>query len=230
MTWLALEAIALAALALEGALGFGGTLAAVCLGAQLVPLRVLVPAFVPLDLAISLVLAVRGSRQIAWPLLARDIAPPVACGAAVGLVLGGGATATWLPVAFGVLVVVLAALELLRVSPRGGDRGVLALGGVAHGLFGTGGPLVVYVVRRRLADPGAFRATLAVLWVVLDAVLVAWLAATGRYTHDALVALGLLALALAPGVWLGERLHTRLPPRAAWLVLLASGAALALRG
>jgi len=232
-TLVGLELIAVAALALEGALGFGGTLAAASLGAQLVPLRVLIPAFVPLDLAISAWLFARGSRTVAWPLLSREVAPPVAAGAAVGLALGGFAAAAWLPIAFGVLVVVLAALELARLRPTRGARGLLALGGIAHGLFGTGGPLVVYVVRRRVADPGAFRATLAVLWIVLDAALIIRFAAAGAYDRDTLAVLGLLALALAPGLALGERLHAALPPerfaRAAWLVLLAAGAALALR-
>jgi len=232
VTLVLLELVALAALVLEAALGFGGTLAAACLGAQLVPLRVLVPAFVPLDFAVSLVLAMRGSRQIAWRLLVREVSPPVAIGAAFGLALGAVAAAAWLPIAFGILVVVLAALELarVRVTPiRRGERAVLALGGLAHGLFGTGGPLVVYVVRRRLHDRGAFRATLAVLWLVLDAALIVYFAATGRYDRGTLAILGLLALALVPGTWLGERLHARLPARAAWLVLLVAGAALVVK-
>jgi hypothetical protein len=233
----ALEAIALAAFAMEGSLGFGGTLAAATLGAQVVPLRVLLPAFVPLDLAVSVYLVARGTRAVAWRVLAREVGPPAGAGAAVGLALGGLAGATWLPLAFGLLVVALAALELGRPAARpiarGPRGGMLALGGLVHGLFGTGGPLVVYVVRRRLVEPGVFRATLGVLWLVLDAALIARFAAGGRYDRDAIELLGVLALALAPGLYAGERLHAALDPRrftrAAWLVLLAAGGALAVR-
>ena len=66
----------------------------------------------------------------------------------------------------------LATLQLARPAGKPLAKwlqwSMLGLGGFVHGLFGTGGPMIVYVVRRRLADKRAFRSTLAVLWLVLN--------------------------------------------------------------
>ena len=117
---------------------------------------------------------------------------------------------------------------------RGQKIALLAAGGLAHGLFGTGGPMIVYVVRRRLPDKRAFRSTLAVLWLVLNAALLASFASQGLYaSRSTLEAGGVLAIAFVPGLAIGERVHRKLAParfeRAVWLLLLVAGAALALR-
>ena len=237
MLWTALAAIALIAFAIEGAIGFGGTVVAVTLGAQLVALGVLLPAFVPVNLVLSGWLLVRGRRAIAWRLLALELAPPLAAGAALGMAAFHLPGSRWLVLAFAVFVIALAALELVRPARRDlpcAARGVmLVLGGVAHGLFGTGGPLVVYVTRRRLADPRAFRATLAVVWLVLNTALLVHFAVIGAYTVHVARALAAIGLAIVPAIALGERLHRRLDAarfeRAVWLLLLVAGIALGVR-
>jgi uncharacterized protein len=233
----ALAAVATLALVVECALGFGGTLIATCVGAQLAPLKVIVPAFVPLDLAMSTWLVARGSRQVDWRWLTREVAPPAALGIAPGLLLSG-VSSTWLPTALGALVALLAARELARRTAATPTRltsgALLGLGGLAHGLFATGGPFVVYVARNRVPDPQAFRATLAVLWIALDATAIAWFVATGRYDAATIRLLLVFAIAFVPALAVGERLHRSLHgarfTRAAWVLLLVAGCALAIRG
>jgi uncharacterized membrane protein YfcA len=43
---------------------------------------------------------------------------------------------------------------------------LLIIGGIVHGMFSTGGPLVVIYASRTLPDKGQFRATLCLLWAV----------------------------------------------------------------
>lgn len=233
----ALAVIAIIAFGTEGAIGFGGTVIAASIGAQLIPLDELLPAFVPLNLALSAWLVARGREAIAWRVLAYEIAPPVALGAVGGLALFHLPAKTLLALAFGAFVTGLAILQLARPAsrplPRPGQLALLVIGGIAHGLFGTGGPMIVYVARRRVPDKGAFRATLAVLWLVLNLALLGNFLALGLYGRGT-AELGLvIALALVPGLWLGERVHRRLDParfeRLVWLLLLAAGLALALR-
>ena len=229
--------IALLAFATEGAIGFGGTVIAACLGAQLLPLDELLPAFVPLNLAMSAWLVASGRDAIAWRVLLRTIAVPVACGAAIGLVLFHVPAKQVLAAAFGGFVALLAVLQLVRPAAgslgRGWRTGFLAAGGIAHGLFGTGGPMIVYVTRRELADKRAFRATLAVLWLVLNVALLVNFLALGLYHRGTAELAGLIGLALLPGLWIGERLHRRLNPahfeRVVWVLLLVAGLALAIR-
>jgi uncharacterized membrane protein YfcA len=110
---------------------------------------------------------------------------------------------------------------------------MLAVGGLAHGLFGTGGPMIVYVVRRRLPDKLAFRSTLAVLWLVLNFALLANYGSSGLYGRSTAEAGGAIALAIIPGLFLGERIHHKLDAarfeRLVWIVLLLAGAILAVR-
>ncbi len=232
-----LGVIALAAFATEGAIGFGGTVLAASIGAQFVPLELLLPAFVPLNMVMSSWLLARGFRSIAWRMLAVEVAPMVGLGAAVGLALFHLPAKHVFAFGFGVFVVGLAILQLARPGGRELPKPLqwllLGLGGVVHGLFGTGGPMIVYVVRRRLADKLAFRSTLAVLWLVLNVALLVNYASAGLYTRTTAKAAAVIALVIVPGLYIGERVHHRLDAgrfeRVVWLVLLAAGLVLAIR-
>jgi uncharacterized membrane protein YfcA len=114
---------------------------------------------------------------------------------------------------FGLFVLLLAALEIARASgaaptvrqPTWSDRALLTVGGVIHGAFATGGPMVVFVLGRTLAsDKATFRATLSLLWLVLNAILLLSFAADGRITADTLPLTGAFVVALLLGFGLGE--------------------------
>lgn len=233
----ALATIAFAAFTTEGAIGFGGTVICASIGAQLVSLDVLLPAFVPLNFVLSAWLLARGVRTVEWRFLATEIAAPVALGAAGGLALFHVPAKTALALGFGVFVCGLATLQLARPASRPLARAwkliLLVIGGVAHGLFGTGGPMIVYVARRRVPDKRAFRSTLAVLWLVLNTALLINFWSLDLYGEPTLRLGGALALVFVPGIILGERIHRALDAarfeRIVWVLLLGAGAALALR-
>jgi uncharacterized protein len=230
--------VALGAFATEGAIGFGGTVLAASIGALVVDdLNLILPAFVPLNFLLSGWLLGRGFHRIAWRMLAVEVAPAVGAGAALGFVLFHLPAKHVFAFAFGVFVVGLATLQLTRPAGRPLARPLqwllLGLGGVVHGLFGTGGPMIVYVLRRKLVDKLAFRSTLAVLWIVLNVALIVNYASAGLYTKTTGGTIGVLALAIVPGLYIGERVHHRLDAarfeRIVWLVLLLAGLALAIR-
>jgi uncharacterized membrane protein YfcA len=237
MTYALLALIALAAFTTESAIGFGATVIMVSVGAQLVPLDVVLPAWVPLNLAMSAFLVLRNRQHIAWRFLLVEIVPLVAIGTATGLALFHLPNKTLFAAILGVFVVALALFQLLRPATRPLTRAwqfaFLAIGGITHGLFGTGGPMIVYVARRRLPDAAAFRATLCILWLVLNLGLVANYLALGLFTRTTSTYSVLIAAAIVPGVFLGNKLHHALPARTfergVWLVLLVAGATLAVR-
>jgi len=232
-----LGVIALSSFATEGAIGFGGTVLAASIGAQVIDLDRLLPAFVPLNMVMSSWLLSRGFGLVAWRMLAVEVAPAVGAGTALGLALFHLPAKHLFALGFGIFVVGLATLQLVRPADRPLPRALqwllLGLGGVAHGLFGTGGPMIVYVVRRRLPDKTVFRSTLAVLWLVLNFALLANYASAGLYTRTTATTIGVIALAIVPGLALGDRIHHKLDAarfeRIVWLVLLVAGAALAIR-
>jgi uncharacterized membrane protein YfcA len=238
-----LFAIVLLAFTVEAVLGFGSTVLAVTLGAQVLPLDALLPAFVPLNLALSLYLVARHGRLVELRLLFRRVLPFVAVGMAVGLALFRLRAAKVLELGLAVFVVGLAALELGKLlfatetRPRPLARlpgaAVLALGGVAHGLFGAGGPMVVYFAGRELTDKGRFRATLSALWLVLNAALLINYASLGLLGRASATTTMTLAPALLLALFAGERLHRRVDERSfrplIYVLLLVAGSALGAR-
>jgi uncharacterized protein len=237
MTYALLALIALAAFTAEGAIGFGATVITVSLGAQLLPLDVLLPAWVPLNIAMSAFLVVRNRRHIAWRFLFVDIVPIVGAGTVIGVLLFHLPNKTLFAAILGAFVAALSLLQLVRPATRPLARawqyGFLAIGGVAHGLFGTGGPMIVYVARRRLPDAAAFRATLCLLWLGLNLGLVANYIALGLFSPTTGNYSLLIAAVMIPGIFVGNKLHYALPPatfeRCVWIGLFVAGLALAVR-
>lgn len=254
MNDLLLAAVVFLAFTVEASLGFGATVVTVALGAQLRPIEQILPAFVPLNVALSAYMVARYRRELRAAVLARRVLPWMLAGLPLGLYAFARLPARALKLAFGVFVVALALLELARRGdgsdaarqgsertdggaaplPRALEAALLVLGGVAHGAFATGGPMAVYVMGRALArDKAAFRATLAALWLVLNAILLGSYALEGALTAATARSALLLAPALALGLGAGEWLHARVPTaafrRAVWALLLGAGALLVAR-
>jgi uncharacterized membrane protein YfcA len=235
-----LQLLVALAFVLESALGFGSSVMVATVGAAFGSLDAVMPAFITANLALSAWIVATAWRDIDGPLLLRGILPAVSAGLVVGLAFGRAADRPIARLAFGAGVVALSLSAL-----RGGDGAarrplpgtaatlLLALGGVVHGVFNAGGPLVVYVVSRRAPAKAAFRATLSALWLLLNLALIARWSLAGVWTVRTAAAALVLAPALAVGVALGGALFRRLPPRtfraAAAAVMAAAGASLCAR-
>jgi uncharacterized membrane protein YfcA len=101
------------------------------------------------------------------------------------------------------------ALRPLRNLRRIPYLAALVAGGVVHGMFSTGGPLVVIYAARALPDKGQFRATLCLLWAVLNTVIIAVYLIEGSV--DAAIAgnTGVLIPFVALGIFAGEKIHDK---------------------
>jgi len=237
---LALAAIVAGAFFIEALAGFGSTVLTVAFGAQLVPLEVLLPSVVPVNLGLSAYMVARHFRHVDRHLLLREVLPLMGLGFPLGFFafaeLIGDRDAT-LKAALGALIVALAGTELLRSRrpptplPRGLAPLLLGLAGVIHGAYGSGGPLLVYVLARRGAEKAVFRATLSAVWLVLGVALFGGYLAEGLITAETLGTSALLVPSLLLGLVLGERAHARVDAasfRLLTLVLLLAGGALLL--
>ncbi len=104
---------------------------------------------------------------------------------------------------------------------------LLIAGGVVHGAFASGGPLVVLYASKALPDKGAFRATLCLLWTTLNTVLLVGYAFSGNFSAPVLGGVGAMLPFLAAGIVVGEKLHDRadeeLFGKVVFSVLLATG-------
>jgi hypothetical protein len=68
--------------------------------------------------------------------------------------------------------------------------------GVIHGIYASGGPMLVYAVGREGLTKKVFRSTLSMVWIVLNVILVARFLLAGDYDREA----GLDILLLVPAV------------------------------
>lgn len=232
-----LALIVFVAFGTEAAMGFGCNVLAVTLAVHLFPLDLLLPVLVSLNLVVSTYIVVRHRQAIDLRLLGARILPLMLLGMPAGMLLFRQGSSGALKLGFGAFVVVLAAIELVRLRLRPESevsrlpvwKGavVLLLGGLMHGLYASGGPMAVYFSSRELPDKARFRSTLSLLWLLLNLVLIGgylWQGVLGR------AALGHVALNLVPlcaGIWAGEWLHGRINQHTfrllVFLLLLAGG-------
>jgi uncharacterized membrane protein YfcA len=216
MPILILAAIVVLAQTVETATGFGSTILALSLGAQLYPVEKLVPPLVLIGIAQSGWLVARWHKSVDWRLLLSRILPICAIGLAAGRCLGGLLHGGTLKIILAAFVIVVSLAELVQLyrgrsgmPPMSAARGsaLLLAGGFIHGIFATGGPAVVYYAGRNIRDKAVFRATLSALWLILNLLLLGtWLAGQGLETGSAAMAVCLLP-SLIIGILLGEMLH-----------------------
>lgn len=247
LAW-ALMAFVFLAFTVEATLGFGATIVTVALGALVADVTVVLPAFVPLNVVLSAYLFSRYFRLARFDLLLKLIVPTMALGMPLGMLAFQHLDVALLQRIFGAFVIALAAIELYRARARARsadplrpepilstpvELGFLGLGGIVHGAFGTGGPMVVYVLGRRVTNKGEFRATLSFLWLVLNLTLVIGYATSDKLSSSTFTTTLLLGPALVAGLLLGERLHHKVPAalfkNAVYVMLLAAGTLILLR-
>lgn len=219
--------------------GFGSALVCLTFGAHLLDIREVVMLTVPISILQNAYIAVRHRDGIAWKLLLRRILPLMGAGLLVGFLAFRDVQSIWLRFAFGAMVLVLALRELwmlhhvdveVRQNPPAASILAMFFAGVIHGVYATGGPLLVYAVGREGLDKGRFRSTLSAVWLVLSVALVAGFLFDGRYTastgRDMLVLLPAVPLGIVLGEWLHRRVDERRFTIAVYVLLVAAAISL----
>lgn len=219
--WILLGLFILLGYTVEAVAGFGGTVIALSLGALVLPIPVLLPILVPLTLVMTGYLTARHWRRIHWPTLLRLILPLMAAGTVIGSILRPELSATVLKPLYGILIVVFAARELWRLWRRTSAPSrhpplltsvLMFFAGVIHGLFASGGPMLVYALAGTELDKARLRSTLIAVWFTLNGLLTLVFLANGSLV-PALPQLPAYLPAVFVGVVVGEWLHHRIDER-----------------
>ena len=225
--------------------GLGSSVILMTLAMHLYPIDFLVPLVVCLNLAAYVYMVLRHRKDIDRGLLLKRILPLVCIGMAVGLVVFNLADVGKLEMAFGVFIIILSSIELLRVvrsdeasviRPLKGGWPIFFLvgGGIIQGIWISGGPMIAYWAGRGIKSKEAFRSTLSALWLVLNFLLLASHTATGKMTADAAWKSVSVLPFLIAGIAIGELLHNRLQEKAFRLfvfsILLLAGVSIVIRG
>lgn len=108
--------------------------------------------------------------------------------------------------------------------------GIIILSGIVHGMFLSGGPLLIIYAVKKLPNKGEFRATLAPVWIVLNTYLLIKQFIGGLITPD-IMTLSLFALpVLIVAIIIGKKLYYKMSQKAflmlSYILLLISGISL----
>jgi uncharacterized membrane protein YfcA len=220
-----------------GITAFGAALFTVPVLSHFLPLDFVLPMCVLLDVAASLAIGVRISREadraeLAW------MVPTSLAGALAGVTLLVSLPRAATLAALGLFLMVYGAWALRQGgAPRTIGRGWAPVAGFAGGalgtLFGIGAPPYAIYLSRRLPDMQAYRATLSNMVIFSVTMRALVFAGAGLMLADRLTGFALLVPFALAGLWLGNRVRGRFS-RAATLrlvaaLLLAIGASLLLR-
>jgi uncharacterized membrane protein YfcA len=235
LAFLAFALIVVGAYTVQTATGFGSTLICVTFGAQLIGLEEVVRLVVPISFLQTGYIVLRHRDGIDWSLLLRRVLPLMALGMGLAFYLLTQVDGPWL--AFGLIVLALSSRDLHRLCfgstdldrpiPRLASIAALFGAGVIHGIYASGGPMLVYALGREGLSKKGFRSTLSMVWILLNTILITRFVAAGDYHRKALLEVLMLAPAVPLGVVLGEWVHYRVDERSfkiAVLVLLIAAA------
>lgn len=107
---------------------------------------------------------------------------------------------------------------------------IILLAGVIHGMFLSGGSLLVIYAMTALKDKSEFRATLAAIWVVLDIGMIINQARLGYVTTEILTLTSIALIPLVFAIIIGNILHKYIKQelflKITYILLLISGVSL----
>lgn len=238
-TLLSAAVIVTVAYTVYGLTGFGAAIIAIPLLAHFFPLRFAVPMMLMFDLFAGFLLGLKNRRQLDRQELLR-LLPFLLLGMAAGVTLLVQASERWLLILLGIFVLGYASWSLLSkavpgpVSPRWAVPAGM-IGGAFTAMYGTGGPIYMIYLVRRLPDKNVMRATIGVLIFGAALIRLVLFTGSGFYTQPGLLPLSFALLPCALlGYLAGSHLHkhmsTQRAVQAVWLLLIAGSSSLLWRG
>ena len=235
LTLLSAALIVMVAYTVYGLTGFGAAIIAIPLLAHFFPLRFAVPMMLVFDLFAGLLLGLKNRKYLDRSELLR-LLPFLLIGMVVGVTLLVWVSERWLLMVLGIFVLGYASWSLLRkavTAPISSRWAIPAgmVGGAFTALYGTGGPVYMIYLARRLPDKTVMRATIGVLIFGTALIRLVLFTGSGFYRQDGLLP---LAFALLPcailGYLAGSHLHARMPAerviQAVWVLLIAGSTSL----
>ena len=219
---------------LEGITGFGCTVLALPFAIMLVGTKQAVPVLLFLALLLAIYIVSLDRKHIVWKEFFK-IVLFVGLGLPFGIFTFGYFNETVLRWILGVFMIAVSIRGLLSFVmslnenqlPEWAHNLLLVAGGFIHGVFSSGGPLVVVYARKALPDKTNFRATISMLWLSLNTAMLIQSLISGRMTAQIWEIIGvclpfLLAGALA-GNWAHRHIKDRYFSQIVYGVLLVSG-------
>ena len=194
-----------------GLSGFGSTAITVPILAHFLPVSYLVPMMALLDIGCSLIVGTANREHVSKDEL-KWLAPVMFGGFAIGATLLVKVPDHYLRVALGIFAMAIGGYSIANPSVHGRISRLWVLpigllGGAVATVFGAGGPIYATYLSARLGDKSQVRATTSMLISISAFSRAVIYAVSGLLLH---ASVGLGAVVLAPFVWIGLKLGTRI--------------------
>ena len=207
--------------------GFAGTLLAMPPAMMLIGVH---EAKVIMAFLSCLILAVKNYRNIQWKILF-NIIVYMAIGMFAGIWLFERLSFSLLLPAYGVMILLIALKKMFvkkEIKMTGFMlNGIILAAGVIHGMFVSGGALLVVYASAVLKDKENFRATVASVWVVLNTGLMISDILQGYMTSEVMKMTGISILPLFLAIYVGNKIHEKIDQKLfmkiTYILLFASG-------
>jgi len=221
-----------------GLTGFGASIVALPLIAQFIPLKLAVAMMLAMDLVAGFLFGLKNRRDVNLQEV-KPLLPWMVIGMILGVTLLVQAPESALLVLLGAFAL-LQSVRNLAFSPtftpidRSWRVAYGTVGGVFSALFGTGGPIYIIYVARRVTSEAVRRATVAFLIFLagmgrLLLFVMAGLVFDPRLGPYLMVCLPVCLLAVYSGSQLRKRLHVRHLNRLVWVLVGGAGISLLIR-
>ena len=234
-TMLLVAVIVLITHTLEGITGFGCTAIAMPFTIMLVGVTVAKPTLTILGFLLSLYIVIISFKDIVWKEFIRIVAF-VGLGLPVGL-WAFNKLPEKLLIKFLAIFIILIAIRGIYIAftsrkstnPANNTllNFILFLGGCVHGAFTSGGPIVTIYATEALPKKNNFRATLCMLWVILNGIIIIQTAAKGLITSDVIklleVTIPFLVIGGVLGNWAHHKIHDTYFSKIVFIILLITG-------
>ena len=206
-------AVVFGAYVVFGISAFGAALFVVPILSHFLPVEVVLPMVVLLDVSASVALGVRISREADWSEL-KWMVPMSAAGAVAGVTLLVAAPRQATIASMGTLLVLYSLYSLrqgeaTRIVSKVWGSVAGFVGGALGTSLGVGAPPYAIYLAHRLQDKAAYRATLSNMVVFSVSIRAVVFAAGGLMLADRFVGFAMLVPFCLAGLWLGNRLQTR---------------------
>ena len=214
----------------EGITGFAGTMLAMPAAMLLIGVDEAKIILNMVAILVSMNIAIRNYRDMDKKQAAKLIFLMI-LGMAAGLRLYEMMPARLLMSAYGVLIILVALRGLFKKKEREFHKGVLIcvvlLAGLIHGMFLSGGSLLVIYAVAVLKDKSIIRATLAPVWIVLNGIMLVRHVIEGSVDAGILRLTGMCVAPVVLALILGQMLHQRIKQeffvKLTYILLIVSG-------
>ena len=180
----------------------------------------------------SLMIVCTGRKFINWREFWKMFAGMV-IGMAVGIRIFEHFSLNILLILYGIMIIAIALKKLLlpakedRTLPQWLLVLVLLGAGVIHGMFVSGGALLVVYASAVLKDKEEFRATVAMIWVTCGCYMTGTQILAGHFNRHVLILLAVGVIPVFIGTWIGTKLVHRISQeifmKITYVLLLLSG-------